>query len=56
MLRVDELEMNPELKPISYDMREEGESQGDETVFSLAIEHLIYPHMGLDYHIHDNMP
>jgi len=35
VLRIDELEINTELKLISYDRREEGKCQGDETVFSL---------------------
>ena len=42
MLRIDELEINPALKLISYDRREEGEMSRKENLLSVASQTQVY--------------
>jgi hypothetical protein len=42
VLRIDELEINPALKLISYDRREEGEMSRKENILSVASQTQVY--------------
>jgi hypothetical protein len=42
VLRIDELEINPALKLISYDRREEGEMSRKENILSVASQTEVY--------------